>query len=247
MFRRISPRRLTFALIVLTALAHNAFADLPSAAGSGTAPNIGDRDPGASPAVRDPLEPVNRTIFAFNDKLYFWILRPMAQGYDTVMPAPAQTGVANFFRHLGTPIRLVNCTLQGRFSDALDEAARFAFNTTWGVAGFADPAAKHLNVPANRADTGQTLARYGLPAGIHIVWPVFGPSNVRDSIGMVGDRFLNPTTYLTDPEALPYLLTATNRVNHTALHLGEYEDWKESVSDPYAAMREAYSARRGIP
>ncbi len=161
-------------------------------------PGIGEGDAaGAAVAgVPDPLEPVNRAFYRFNDKLYVWVLQPFSQGYAYVLPVTARRGVRNFFRNLSMPIRLGNCLLQGNGTGAWVECRRFAFNTTAGVAGLDDWAARNRNLAARRADFGQTLGTYGVGPSVYIHWPVLGPCSVRDSVGHVGDYFLNPLTYL---------------------------------------------------
>ena len=147
--------------------------------------------------IADPLEPFNRAMFHFNDKLYFWVLKPVAQGYKKVVPEAPRVGVNNFFSNLRFPIRFVSCLLQADFSGAATEFGRFAVNTIWGVGGLLDPASsKQLNIPKKEADLGQTLGVYGLGQGFYIVWPILGPSSARDSIGIVGDYFLYPVSYI---------------------------------------------------
>lgn len=198
-----------------------------------------------SPAsVADPLEPANRVFFQVNDKLYFWLLKPVARGYKAVLPQGARIGIRNFFSNVSTPIRLVNCALQGNLDGASTELGRFAVNTTWGIGGFRDPAEHQLGWNTQAEDTGQTLGRYGLGSGVFLNWPLLGPSNLRDTVGLVGDAILDPLTYLGDPDALRPALRATERVNATSLQLGDYEDFKESAIDPYVSMRDAYEQAR---
>lgn len=202
-------------------------------------------DAGAQPIhVHDPLEPVNRVFFQFNDKLYFWILKPVARGYKTVVPHTARTGVDNFFDNLKMPVRAVNCTLQGDLDGTSAELTRFLINSTWGVAGVMDPARHHCQIKPRPEDTGQTFGRYGAGSGFFINWPVLGPSNLRDSVGRIGDMLLNPFTYLRDPAGLRYALRGTERINSTSLRLGEYEEFKEGALDAYISLRNAYEQYR---
>ncbi|MBA4395482.1 MAG: hypothetical protein C0407_18175, partial [Desulfobacca sp.] len=134
-------------------------------------------------AIPDPLEPFNRAMFHFNDKLYFWVLKPVAQGYNKVVPEPARVGVKNFFSNLGFPARFVSCLLQADFKGAATQLGRFVVNTVWGVGGLLDPSSsEQLNIPKQDADLGQTLGIYGLGQGFYIVWPFLGPSSARDSV-----------------------------------------------------------------
>jgi phospholipid-binding lipoprotein MlaA len=205
--------------------------------------------------IPDPLESVNRVMFRFNDKLYFWVLKPAAQGYKKVVPEAPRVGVKNFFSNLKFPIRFVSCLLQADFSGAATEFGRFAVNTIWGVGGLLDPASsEQLNIPKNDADLGQTLGVYGLGQGFYIVLPVLGPYSARDSIGIAGDYYLYPVSYIT-PWYDRLAVSAYEVVNDTSLRIGDYEFLKEAAIDPYVALRDAYSqyrqkkveARRGKP
>ncbi len=125
------------------------------------------------------------------------------------------------------------------------EATRFVINSTVGVIGLVDPAKNEFGFSPREEDLGQTLGVYGLGEGVYICWPFFGPSNVRDTIGLAGDFFLSPVTYLTwsDP-GLGAAVEAGKEVNNTSLTLGDYEDFKESAIDPYIALRDAYRQYR---
>lgn len=226
-----------------TILAISAYARGPMP--KGNAKSELESGPAAQPIdVYDPLEPVNRVFFQFNDRLYFWVLKPVAKGYKTVVPHTARTGVDNFFDNLQMPVRVVNCTLQGDLEGTSIELTRFLINSTWGVAGFMDPARNHCQIKPRPEDTGQTFGRYGAGSGFFINWPVLGPSNVRDSAGRVGDMLLNPLTYLRDPAGLRYAMRGTERINSTSLQLGEYEEFKKGALDAYISLRNAYEQYR---
>ena len=189
--------------------------------------------------ISDPLESLNRTFFKFNDKLYFWVLKPVSQGYKAVVPEDARVGVRNFFSNVTTPGRLVNCLLQADFKCGGTEILRLLVNSTFGLAGFLDTAKKEFHLEKQDRDFGQTLGIYGIGFGFYINWPIFGPSSVRDTVGLVGDLFLDPRTYiLSDP--IFYVLTPVELINETSLRTGEYEDLKESAIDPYVALKDAY-------
>jgi len=211
-------------------------------------PGIGESSgavPAARPiAVSDPIEPVNRAFFTFNDKLYFWILKPISKGYGKVLPSSARRCVKNFFSNIATPVRLVNCTLQAEFEGAWIEIERFAINTTVGVAGFGDPARNRWNMERRNEDLGQTLGRYGLGPSIYFNWPIIGPCNVRDTVGYVGDLFLDPINYLVPRFWYNAGIKSCETVNGTSLRAGEYEDFKNAAIDPYVALRDAYSQYR---
>ena len=189
--------------------------------------------------VADPLAPWNRAMFLFNDKLYFWALKPLARGYRAVIPKPARSGIKNFFHNLTMPIRMVSCILQGKGRAASAELTRFLINSTVGVLGFGNPAKRWPEVNPSEEDLGQTLATYGIGNGFYIVWPILGPSTLRDSVGMIGDSFLNPVSYVHPTEA--YLeIRAVETVNETSFRIGDYESLKEAAIDPYVAFRNAY-------
>ena len=189
--------------------------------------------------VSDPLEPWNRAMFHFNDKLYFWILKPIASGYRAVIPKPARTCVKNFFHNLTTPIRMVNCLLQGKVSAAGAELGRFIVNSTVGILGLGNPArdCPKLNPPDE--DLGQTLGTYGIGNGPYIIWPILGYSTLRDSIGLAGDWFLNPVSYVEPTEA-SLGIKGYEIVNDTSLRIGEYESIKKASLEPYVAIRNGY-------
>jgi len=190
--------------------------------------------------IPDPLEPLNRFFFHFNDKLYFWLLKPVASGYKTLVPEPARIGVDNFFSNLAFPIRFINCLLQARLECAGHEWGRFILNSTIGIAGFFDVAGKHFDIKEYDEDLGQTLGSYGLGPGFFINWPFLGPSSVRDSIGDAGDAFLNPIYYFDLETKYKSAIKAFDEVNYRSLTIGEYEDLKRSALDPYIATRDAY-------
>jgi len=194
--------------------------------------------------IADPIEPFNRAMFYFNDKLYFWVLKPVAQGYNKVVPEAPRVGVNNFFSNLKFPIRFVSRLLQADFNGATTELGRFAVNTVWGVGGLLDPASsKQLNIPKKEADLGQTLGVYGLGQGFYIVWPILGPYSARDSIEIVGDYFLYPVNYIT-PWYDCLAVSVYEKVNDTSLRIGDYESLKEAAIDPYVALRDAYAQYR---
>ena len=189
--------------------------------------------------VADPLSFWNRAMFHFNDKLYFWFLKPVAKGYKVVIPGVVRTCVSNFFSNIFTPIRLTSCILQGKVKASGTELIRFAVNSTIGIAGVTDPAKKYLKLDISDEDLGQTFGAYGIGNGFYLVWPLLGPSTLRDSVGMVGDRFLNPITYVKPVEA-SVAIWSYDKINETSLHIGDYESIKEAAIEPYEAFRDAY-------
>jgi phospholipid-binding lipoprotein MlaA len=200
-------------------------------------------DSGEVDYIRDPIQPFNRAMFHFNDKLYYWALKPVARGYRFIVPQRARVCVRKFFSNAGTPVRLVNCLLQGRFKGAGTEIGRFVVNTTAGIAGLFDPAQKFCRMSEQQADFDQTLGRYKMGPVIYINWPLLGPSSVRGTLGIVADMACDPTTYLLDtPVRLG--IAVYEEVNETSLTIGNYEGLTESALDPYIAIRDAYYQNR---
>jgi phospholipid-binding lipoprotein MlaA len=191
--------------------------------------------------IADPLEPVNRVFFHFNDKLYFWVLKPVATGYETIIPEDGRVGVRNFFSNFTTPIRLVNCLLQARFKGAGNETMCFFINTTYGIVGFLDTAKKEFKIEKQEADFGQTLGVWGMGPAFYINWPILGPSTLRETVGYVGDASLDARTYLPSRFLIVNMSAwVLDKVNETSLTLGEYESLKKAALDPYIAVKEAY-------
>ena len=189
--------------------------------------------------IADPLEGLNRLMYGLNDTLHFWVLEPCASACKAVVPEPARIGIRNFFNNLTTPVRFVNCLLQGKGEEAGTELNRFVVNTTVGVLGFGDPAKDQYGLEPVKEDLGQTLAVHGFDNGCYIVLPLLGPSTLRDSVGKVGDLFLNPVFYL-DPTEAAVGASAVKITNENSFRIGEYEAFKSAAVDPYVAMREAY-------
>ena len=191
------------------------------------------------PIIADPLQPWNRLMFEVNDKLYFYALKPIAETYKALLPEPARIGVRNFFTNLAMPVRLVGCLLQGKSERAGAELGAFMVNSTVGVLGLGNPAGGDPRLRGPEEDVGQALARWGVGHGPYLVWPLFGPSSVRDSLGGLADRCLDPLTYLRPSEA-SLGADGGRTVNAASLHLGEYEALRQDAVAPYEAMRDAY-------
>jgi len=190
--------------------------------------------------IADPLEPINRLMFNLNDFVYKAAIKPVAQGYKKVTPKPARISVRNFFSNLTAPVRYVNCVLQGKLNEANRELERFAINTTVGILGLYDPAKEKLGLEPTDEDLGQTLAAHGIGNGLYIVWPLLGPSTVRDSIGRFGDRMFYPVTYMVDsPNALVAIAVART-TNSYSFRIKDYDALLSDAIDPYAVIRNTY-------
>lgn len=193
--------------------------------------------------IADPLEPLNRVFYTVNDKLYFWLMKPLATGYEKIVPEPGRLGIRNMFDNVGMPKRFVNCVLQGKVKESGRELGRFGLNSTFGFLGWNDVAGKCLDIKRQDEDTGQTLGVWGMDGMMSLTLPVFGPSNVRDTVGLVGDSILDPLSYI--PNLWVRLgLNAEKRVNNLSLALGEYEKTKVGAIDHYLALRNMYEQYR---
>lgn len=193
-----------------------------------------------SVTVSDPLEPVNRAFFEFNDKLYEWILKPVTDGYIWIMPLELRESFGNFFLNFAMPVRLLNALLQGDLEKTGVVIERFLINSTLGVYGLADIAAVEFGIKPRHADFDQTLGKWGMGEGIYLCWPVFGPSSVRGSLGLAVDTYSHPIPYFYDSYAIDASYYTANRVNRLSLNPDVYEDLKRYSIDPYIASRQAY-------
>ena len=196
--------------------------------------------------VSDPLETFNRGMFWFNDKVYFYLAKPLARGFRYV-PEPWRVSLKNFFLNLKAPVRIVNAGLQGKFGDAGNELTRFATNTTLGIGGLFDVSKEHFGITMKDEDTGQTLGHYGVGPGPYLVLPVLGPSNLRDGIGMLADSRLNLAYYIWAKDQNNYDYTGAvvlNAINNLSLDKDTYEGIKQDALDPYLFVRDAFAQYR---
>lgn len=192
--------------------------------------------------VADPLEAVNRGIFWFNDKLYFYLLKPLARGFRW-LPEPLRSGVGNMYDNLKSPIRGVNALLQLKFKQAAVETGRLVVNSTLGVGGFYDPAESWWQWKKKDEDFGQTLGYYGVGEGFYVVLPVLGSSTLRDGVARWPDRYADPLFWLVRDEVL-WGLKGGEIVNRVSLDKDTYESIVEEQLDPYLFVRDAYLQRR---
>jgi len=197
-----------------------------------SAPVFADDQP---PLNRDPLEPFNRVMFTVNDKLDKYLLRPVAKGYDFVMPDVAQRGVGNFFANLYDFNAAINGVLQGRLGKAGHSTGRFLVNSTVGVLGLFDVATP-MGISPYRTDFGHTLAIWGFDSGPYLMVPVFGPRTIRSGLGTVFDTYTAVPTFIND-DTLRYSVWGLELVDGRARLLdGE----KLITGDRYIFLREAY-------
>ena len=201
----------------------------------------------AAPQIADPLDPVNRVVYHFNDKLYFWGIKPVTQVYSHIVPEEFRFAIANVYDNLWAPSRVINNLLQLRLKAAGNELIRLVFNSFAGIGGMGDMANEALGIKKQEADFGQTLGHYGLGHGIYLVLPVFGPSSIRDGIGLVGDQLMHPLTYVKSSDLTfgeKVGISAHEKVNDTSFKIGDYESFKDAAIDPYVAMRDAFVQNR---
>jgi phospholipid-binding lipoprotein MlaA len=191
---------------------------------------------------RDPIEGFNRAVFAFNEGLDRILIRPVAQGYDAVLPSPVRTGVSNFYNNIDDIFISVNSLLQGKPADAVGDAARFIFNSTFGIAGIFDVASE-MGIEKHNEDFGQTFGRWGVGTGPYLVVPVYGPRDVRDAAGLVLDVSADPVSG-ADHVPTRNTLTAVRLVNQRANLLPADKIIEEAALDKYAYLRDAYLQRR---
>ena len=195
----------------------------------------GERNPA------DPFEPANRKVFAFNEGVDRYTLKPTAKAYVKVVPKPVRTTVTNFFTNLGYPITIVNQLLQGKLKAAGQDTLRFAMNTTLGIGGLFDPASD-ANLPRHDEDFGQTLGKWGVPAGPYVMLPLLGPSQLRDVPSHVVNRFLEPF-YWYDYGAERWISLGLSLVDMRA-RLLPLEATLARTYDRYGFIRDAFIQRR---
>ncbi len=203
-------------------------------------------DSGQEVPVYDPLESMNRFFFEVNDKLYIWVVKPLAKGYSRVLPFELRECLGNFFLNIGFPVNFLNSVLQGDFRTMTIVAERFLINSTIGIYGLVDVAASEFDIGPRRADFGQTLGRWGVGDGVFLYWHLIGPSNLRDTVGLTADTFIKPLPYVYDDRVIDLAIYSTERVNALSLNPDLYEDLKRYSLDPYVAARQVYiEYRRG--
>ncbi|WP_323119156.1 MlaA family lipoprotein [Burkholderia alba] len=213
--------------IMTAALAASAFLG-----GCATGP---ERHPG------DPLEPMNRAIFKFNDAVDQTIAVPIAKGYQKVTPSPVRTAVSNFFSNLGDLGNIANNLLQLRVTDATEDLMRVAMNTVFGVAGLIDIATP-AGLPKHHQDFGLTMARWGVPAGPYLVLPVFGPSSLRDGVGRAVDVRFNLLNYIEPAARNPMYIAQF--ISARSDLLGATDLLQQAALDKYSFVRDAYTQQR---
>ncbi len=203
----------------------------------------------------DPLEPVNRKIFAFNETLDKYALEPVAKAWDFVLPGVVQTGIDNFFNNLNQPIVFANSLLQGKPTHALEDLTRFLANSSFGLGGFIDVASM-AGVPDNEEDFGQTLGVWGVPAGPYLMVPLLGPYTLRSGVGYAVDSTASAYAYFNlfwfdvvglngfETTGASIGMRGVDLINLRAIYLEELEASKKDAFDYYVFVRNAYLQSR---
>jgi len=199
-----------------------------------------DKTFGREDSIPDPLEPLNRCFYQFNDKLYFWVVRPFSKGYNTIAPELMRSSIQNFFSNLCMPIRAVSCLFQGKITGFGEELLRFVVNSSAGFLGFQDVAQQALNIKMRDEDLAQTLGFYGIGPGFYIHLPILGPFSGRSLFGWAGEQFLNPVDYFLDSWFAVLSVRSYDWINRASLRIGEYEALKRAALDPYVSVRNGY-------
>jgi phospholipid-binding lipoprotein MlaA len=193
------------------------------------------------PENPDPIERVNRGVYKFNTFADRWILRPIARGYQWVFPPLMRTGFNNFFENLDTPIDALNAFLQGKFRQSFSDVGRFAMNSTFGLAGFLDPAT-HAGLVKHNEDFGQTLGVWGVPEGPYLMVPFFGPRTFRSGVGSAVDLFTSPL-FSIDESSIRWGLFIAYNIHARSTLLGVDQEVQRAF-DSYAFVRDAYLQNR---
>ena len=189
----------------------------------------------------DPLEPVNRAFYSFNEQLDNYVARPAAKGYVASVPEEIRNGVRNFFSNLSYPTVVVNSALQGKFKQSGLDLTRFVMNTTFGLCGFLDPASM-VGLVKHDEDFGQTLGYWGVGPGWYLMLPFFGPSSNRDLTGRAIGITTDPLTYVGDT-TLNLAMTGASAIK-TRADLLSADSVLEQQFDRYVFIRSAYLQRR---
>jgi phospholipid-binding lipoprotein MlaA len=197
-------------------------------------------------ANNDPLEPMNRQIFAFDMFVDQWLIKPFAQVYQNVVPDPGKDAVRNFLGNLHEPVIFANNVLQTEFPRAGWTAERFALNSTIGVGGVFDVASK-WGIEKQSGDFGQTLYHYGVPEMFYLVLPILGPSNPRDVVGMVADGYADPFSYLAydyGADVATYSRWGAEGIDQRAANLSNLDELQKNAIDLYAEIRSLFRQHR---
>jgi phospholipid-binding lipoprotein MlaA len=189
--------------------------------------------------IDDPLESINRPIFAFNHGLYTWVLNPMAKGYTSIMPDPAEVAVSQFFSNLREPLNALNHLLQANGTKSGSSLGRFLINSTVGILGLFDPASAWFDIKPNRATLNDTLRSWDVSSGAYIVIPILGQSDVRNGLSTFTETTFAPVTFVTDQPQTLYI-QSYDGFHEFAPRAKSYETLYKESDDPYVFFRNMY-------
>jgi phospholipid-binding lipoprotein MlaA len=190
----------------------------------------------------DPFESFNRAMYSFNDTLDKAVLKPVAKGYNAALPDPVNKGVSNFFSNIDDVVVIFNDLLQLKIEQALSDTARVFFNSTIGLLGFFDVASS-MDLPKHNEDLGQSFGYWGISTGPYLVLPFLGPSDIRDTVGLIGDAYIDPLNDIT-PDETRTGLTLLEGVDTRAGLLTASKVLQEAALDEYLFVRDSYLQRR---
>lgn len=190
----------------------------------------------------DPWEGFNRSMFSFNEGLDRAVIKPVARGYEAVVPTPINTVITNFFNNIGDLMVCVNNLLQGKLRDSASDLGRVALNSTLGIAGLID-VATGMTLEKHNEDFGQTFARWGFGEGPFVVLPFFGPSTVRDTFGLAADLPLDPVSWVS-PDVVRFSAAGVRLVDTRADLFSAEKVAEAGAIDRYSYLRDAYLQRR---
>ena len=199
-----------------------------------------DEPPPEASRAPDPFETINRGVFWFNDKVYFYAIKPTVRAYRAIFPATIRRITGNIFSNLSTPIYFANDVLQLDGDGAVRDFARFTINTTLGVFGAFDVARNPGGIPGKAEDMGQTLGHYGLGHGFYLVVPLWGPSSLRDGAGTLADFAFYPLTWMDYSLNDRLALKTIEEINDYSMDKDLYEAMVRQSLDPYLTIRNGY-------
>lgn len=195
---------------------------------------------GSAVADNDPLEPINRGFFVFNEQVDKYLAKPAAQVYEKVTPRPVSAAITDFFHNLAAPITIINLYLQWQPHEATTQLARFMFNSTFGVGGIVDVGTP-MGLPRQKTDLGITLGKYGVGSGPYLMLPLLGPSSLRDFPARVADSVADPRAYMNDTARFSMLALDIVDTRARLLPLEQ-----SIIGDRYTFIRDAYLQQRAF-
>jgi phospholipid-binding lipoprotein MlaA len=190
----------------------------------------------------DPLEPVNRVMYAIHEPLDRNFFKPLAETYVQVVPSPVRTAIRNYFNNIEDLFSGINGLLQGKLDKAGNDFGRVTINSSWGLAGLID-IASDAGIPRGEEDFGQTFGFWGIPQGPYLFVPLFGPTTVRDGTGFVLRQLWSPTTEIPDI-GVRNVMYGLNGIEARAQALNSTSLIDQASLDPYTFIRRSYLQRR---